>query len=130
MLKAGLCLVLVLSLSLAKTTRADDVEIANDVRCILVGLQVVQSPDPAQQQGAVVMTMYFLGRLQAITPHAELEDQLSEQLVYMSKAAAFQAEAARCGQALKQQGVLVQQVGNRILLPNRNPADKSPSPLP
>jgi hypothetical protein len=130
MRRAGLWAVLSLGVSLHQVALADAIEIPDDVRCIFVGLQAVQSTDPAVQQSAVVVAMYFLGRLESIAPQANLEELLMKESVSMSKPTVFQAEAARCSLALKDKGKLMQEVGNHLLLRGREMLDKPASPLP
>ncbi len=130
MRKIGLLLVLLLGVSLHRAALADDSEVADDVRCIYVGVQAVQSDDPAVQQSAIVVSMYFLGRLEVIAPHADLEELLFKESPMMSKPSVFQAQASRCGLMLKEKGKMMQQVGTHLVLRRADATGKKDSDLP
>ena len=127
---AGLWVFLLCGVSLHQAVLADASEITDHVRCIDVGLGASQSTDPARQQGAVVVAMYFLGRLESLIPQANLEDLLIKESPAMSKPSVFQAEATRCGLTLKDKGRMMQQVGNRMLLRDKETLENQASPLP
>lgn len=127
---AGLWVLLLWGVSLHQAALADTSEITDDVRCIYVGLEAAQSTDPAKQESAVVVAMYFLGRLDSLMPQANLEDLLIKESPAMSKPSVFDAEATRCGLTLKVKGRMMQQVGNRLLLRDRETLENRASPLP
>jgi hypothetical protein len=126
----GLWLLLLCGISLHQAALADASEVTDVVRCIFVGLEAAQSPDPARQQGAVVVAMYFLGRLDSLMPQANLEDLLNKESAAMNKPSVFQAEANRCGLTLKEKGRMMQQVGNRLMLRDEETQQNPSSPLP
>jgi len=134
MQRFGLLLALILlpllGVSRYRTAFAGDNEIADDVRCIYVGVQASQSADPARQWSAVAAAMYYLGRLDAIAPQSDLLALLLKESASMSKASVFQSEASRCGLALTEKGKMIQQVGTELLLRGREKPEKEASPLP
>jgi hypothetical protein len=130
MRRFGLLLALLCGVSLGRAAPADESEIIDDVRCIYVGIQAVQSDDPAVQQSAIVVSMYFLGRLEVIAPHADLEELLFKESPAMSKTSVFKTEASRCSLTMKDKGKLMQQVGTHLVLRHRDPAEPKSSDLP
>jgi len=127
---AGLWVLLLWGISLHQAALADASEITDDVRCIYVGLEAAQSTDPARQESAVFVAMYFLGRLESLIPQANLEDLLIKESPAMNKPSVFEAEATRCGLTLKDKGRMMQQLGNRMMLRDRETLEKQGSPLP
>lgn len=126
----GFWMLLLWSVSLHQTALADASEVTDVVRCIYVGLEAAQSTDPGTQQGAVVVAMYFLGRLDSLDPQANLEDLLTKESPAMNKASVFESEATRCGLTMKAKGRMMQQIGNRLILRDKETQEKQASPLP
>ncbi len=134
MRRAGLLVVLLLGVSLHRAAYAEDMqntkEITDDVRCIVVGLQAAQTTDPARQQSAAMVAMYFLGRLDAIAPQAHLEELMMSESASMHEPAVLQAEATRCGKTLVDKSTMMRRVGNQLMQPGKEMPEKEASPLP
>ena len=79
---------------------AQDAAIA-DVRCLAVGLYSAANEDAGQRTAGMMMTAYYLGRLDGRTPdydlktHFDLKAHLTEEVRKLTTAQ-MQTEAARC----------------------------------
>jgi hypothetical protein len=93
---------------LAVPARADDTE--NDVRCMVVSLSLMSSPDKAMQVAGTIAQMYWLGRLDGRTPDMDLENRLLADASQM-KPEDIRNEAIRCGQILTARGKTMTDIG-------------------
>ncbi len=84
----------------ATGAKAQDAAIA-DVRCLAVGLYSAASEDAGQRTAGMMMTAYFLGRLDGrpadfdLKTHFDLKAHMIEEVKKLTTAQ-MQAEAARC----------------------------------
>jgi hypothetical protein len=85
-----------------------------DVRCLAVGLRISQSPDPAQKNAGLMVTLYYLGRLDGRTPTLGLEDLIAQEIEKMNDAV-FRAEAMRCGNHLTVRGQQLTEIGEDLV---------------
>ncbi len=84
-----------LSLGAASTgARAQDANAA-DVRCLVVGLYTASGNDADQRTAGMMMTAYYLGRLDGRTPDLDLKTRLTDEVRRLTTAQ-LQAEGARC----------------------------------
>lgn len=80
---------------------ATDRQSSVDVRCILVAMHMASSGVPVQRGAAMMVAMYYFGRLDDRSPHADIE-QLIETEAGKMTLAELRASAARCGKALEE----------------------------
>jgi hypothetical protein len=78
-------------------------ETSDDIKCLAIGFKLAASPDPDDQSVGLLSTMYWLGKLDGMTPKVDLEKQMQEGAFDM-KAADERAEALHCAAALKPRG--------------------------
>ena len=102
---------------------------AVDVRCLVVGIQMSRSLDATQHSSAMMVVMYYLGRLDRAVPGPNLEGLVANTASQMSTSE-FQTEAARCGTSLIEKGQLLQQIGSNLTLKNQKQGEKKPGPSP
>jgi hypothetical protein len=111
--------VLVAILSLLSTeARAQDVETIADVRCVIVGVLLVQKADPAQRTAGSMLSMYYIGRLDGRVPKLDLEELILKEGGTMTNAD-FGAEAKRCGETLAARGQEITRIGQDIVARER-----------
>ena len=91
----GLMLAAALSFGAASTgARAQDAS-AGDVRCLVVGLYTASGNDADQRTAGMMMTAYYLGRLDGRMPDLDLKTRLADEVRKLTTAQ-LQAEGARC----------------------------------
>ena len=78
-------------------------ETSDDIRCLAIGLKLASSPDPDDQSVGLLTTMYWLGKLDGVTPRVDLEKQMQDGAFDM-KETDEKTEALRCAGALKPRG--------------------------
>ena len=78
-------------------------ETGDDIKCLAIGLKLAASPDPDDQSVGMLTTMYWLGKLDAVTPKVDLEKQMQDGAFDM-KEADEKDIALRCAAALKPRG--------------------------
>jgi hypothetical protein len=83
-----------------------------DIRCVIVAMQISISDDPAQRTGGNMLAMYYVGRLNQY-PAKALEDAIFKQLPGITPDS-FKSEADRCGRILMEKGQVLTQIGNSI----------------
>lgn len=84
-----------------------------DVRCLAVGLVLIQSTDPQQHASGQGLTFYFLGRLDGRTPNFDLESVIYTTAHGMTESD-IRAEAQRCGGIMVVRGQELVAMGQRV----------------
>lgn len=90
--------------------RATDREVVADVKCVVVGLRMMQMTAQQQQGAGTMVALYYLGRLDSRVPDAEADGLIESEAEKMA-AAEFRANAVRCGKGLALRGKEIQKVG-------------------
>jgi len=83
MIRAGLALLLALAPTAAMAGPEED---AADVRCVVIGAEMSQDKDPDTSKGGSVILFYFLGRLDARSPTADLKALITQEATRMAAA--------------------------------------------
>ena len=99
-----------LAIGLCEKAYASDRQTVADVRCVVVGLRMVKMTMPQQRAAGMMLSVYYLGRLDGRAPHANIE-QLIEREVGKMTLTEFRANATRCGKALTRKGQELQKIG-------------------
>jgi hypothetical protein len=108
---------------LAAPAWADDTE--DDVRCVVLSLEMVTSSDDAVKNAGALVAMYYLGRLDGRTPDVNLEDKIKAEIGAMTPDV-VQATAARCSMTLRARGLALTQMGKDIQQNGEAPAPPAP----
>lgn len=111
-MKISIALVLAISMAWG-TAHAANAESIADVRCIVVAMNVSKELDPARQSAAMMIALYYLGRLDGRGSEPDVENLIAKEAAKMS-AAELRAEAERCGAALTTKGNEIQRIGDRL----------------
>lgn len=113
------CLVL---MSLDATAWAQDAQTEADFRCMAVMAKINQLPDQTRRLESFLGGYYFLGRLQALVPTADLGSRTAAAYNKMS-AADFLSETARCEQEVRANGHAMVEIGNAMPKAQPNTAE-------
>ena len=106
------CVLLVIGI--CEKAHASDRQTVADVRCVVVGLRMIQMTMPQQRAAGMMLAMYYLGSLDGRASHADI-GKLIEREVGKMNPAEFRASAARCGKALARKGKEIQQIGAALV---------------
>lgn len=97
-------------IGLCQAVCASDREVVADVRCVVVGLRMVQMTAPQQQAAGMMLAAYYLGRLDSRAPDEGVEGLIKTKAEKMT-AVEFRANAVRCGKTLTLKGQEIQRIG-------------------
>ena len=91
-----------------------DPEAISDVRCIVVGLRFSRAADSTQRSAGLMLSLYYIGRLDGHVPGYDLEDAIVQQMKTMTLAD-FASEARRCGGSLQDKGKQITEIGQHLI---------------
>lgn len=112
----------------ADTKSTAAASIAGDVHCVVIGLILFRSTDTTAQTAGLIMTYYYLGRLDGRTPKPDLEHLISVEAKKMTPAD-MQADQARCGTELDAKSRALQLIGQHASI-GVQPAAPAPAAAP
>ncbi len=123
------CLLAIGLLLMVSTLRAEpqDAQTIGDVRCVVVGIRVSAAPDAAQHSAGLMLSLYYIGRLDGRAPTLNIEDLIIQQITTMT-GADFSSEAKRCGASLTAKGQEITHIGKDIIDRGKQTSDKSAPP--
>lgn len=107
---AGILAAVGMLVGLCQAVCAADQQVAADVRCVVVGLRMVQMTTPQPRAAGMMLAVYYLGRLDNRAPDAEVERLIEREAEKMTEAE-FRAGATQCGKALTLKGQEIQKIG-------------------
>lgn len=102
-----------LSLAAAPETAKAPDDAGDDLRCLIVSLQMAASDVPEAKAAGLSASFYWMGRVDARVADSELEDRMMAEIGKL-KTEELRGEGQRCAQALIQRGHLMQDIGNDI----------------
>lgn len=111
----------------AATAPASDSDVISDVRCIVVGAAMAGTQDQTAKSSGIMLTLYYIGRLEGRAPNVDLEQLILEQSSAMTKSE-FGAEATRCGSHLADKGREITRIGQDLVAREKKPAEASDNP--
>jgi hypothetical protein len=94
--------------------RAQGAETIADVRCVIVGIRFAGMTDAAQHSAGMVLSMYYIGRLDGRAPKLDIEELIIKEVSAMTESD-YGSEAKRCGGSLTAKGQEVTRIGKDIL---------------
>lgn len=112
-------LLTVMLLCFVPSANADSVAASNaeDAQCIILGARLLRSENPQYRKSGRMLVVYFLGRINGRTPHADLAAMIEKEATRMTEAA-FKGAMSRCGAELSAGGAELAQIG-MLLQSNR-----------
>jgi hypothetical protein len=102
-----------LTLSSGQAT-AQDAETIADVRCIIVGMRFAGMVDPTQQSAGMMLSLYYIGRLDGRVPKLDIEELMIKEVSKMTTSD-YGSEAKRCGASLTDKGQEITRIGKDII---------------
>jgi len=108
--RAGVLAAVGMLMGLCQVVFASDRQAVADVRCVVVGLRMVEMTTPQPRAAGMMLAIYYLGRLDSGAPDAEVEGLIEKEAREMTEAQ-FRANAVRCGKALSLKGQEIQKIG-------------------
>lgn len=106
-------LVAVLGLVSVRAGAQEAVNIA-DIRCVVVGMRLSGMASSPDQSRGILLTLYYMGRLDGRVPQLDIEDLLIEESSKMTNSD-YAAEAKRCGAGLAEKGQQITKVGTDLI---------------
>jgi hypothetical protein len=100
---------------LATTARADSVntQTAADAQCMVIGARLSASSDPQQRVPGQMILMYYLGRIDGRSPHADLTGLIKSQTQKMTESD-LKSAAGRCGKEFSARGNDIVRIGSSL----------------
>jgi len=126
-MRRTLCLGLLALLPSLTPAYGQDAETTADVRCLVVGMHFSGANDAMQRSAGMMLSLYYIGRLDGHVPSFDLEDAIIQQLTKMTPAD-YSSEAQRCGGSLQAKGQQITALGKRLIERGRQMQSKSASP--
>jgi hypothetical protein len=93
-----------------QTAVAADRQAVADVRCVVVGLRMIEMTAPQQRAAGMMIALYYLGRLDGEGQETALEPLIETEAKKMTEPE-FRANAVRCGKAFTLKGQEMQKIG-------------------
>jgi hypothetical protein len=98
-----------MSIAMSGAARATDRRVVADVKCVVVGLRMMQMTAQQQQGAGTMVALYYLGRLDSRVPDSEADGLIESEAEKMD-AVDFRANAVRCGKGLALRGREIQKI--------------------
>jgi len=111
---------LALTMGLCDKSYASDPQSLADVRCVVVGMRMIEMAAPDQRAAGMMIATYYFGRLDSSLPDDGGERLIELEAVKMTLAE-FRTNAARCGEAIQKKGQEIQKIG--AILSRQNTAE-------
>lgn len=106
---------------------AQDVETIADVRCLVVGFKLAENVDAALRSAGMMLSIYYIGRLDGRVPSLDIEDLLIKEVTTMTPTD-YGSEAKRCGASLADKGQEITRIGKDMIERKQNMLDKPIAP--
>jgi hypothetical protein len=101
---------MVFATAISNHALAADASVVSDTRCVIVGMQLSSVANSPQVTKGILMTMYYLGRLDGRLQEVDLQSLIVGELKKMSDAD-FASAKSRCDTELNAKGNEVTQIG-------------------
>jgi hypothetical protein len=98
------------------SVRAEAQEAVNiaDIRCVVVGMKLSEMVNSPDQSRGILLTLYYIGRLDGRVPQLDIENLLIEENSKMTSSD-YASEAKRCGTGLAEKGQQITKVGKDLI---------------
>ena len=91
--------------------RAD--ETSDDVRCLVIFMQMSNAQAQAAQTGGLIGSFYYMGKLDGRAQGTDLEKLILDETTQMTEAS-FKADAKRCGDDMTRRGQAAADLGKAL----------------
>ena len=109
-----LSMLLAVSGLVSSGSEAQDAATIADIRCVIIGMQLSAVTNSPQQTQGIVLTWYYIGRLDGRMPKLDIESLLIEETSRMTSSD-YSSETKRCGAALAAKGQQVNKIGKDLI---------------
>jgi hypothetical protein len=106
-------LLVILSLVSLRAEAQDAATIA-DIRCVIVGMRLSEPVNSPQHSRGLLLTWYYIGRLDGRAQKHDIETLLIEEAGKMT-ASDYASEVTRCGASLAERGQQIIQIGKDLI---------------
>lgn len=89
-----------------------------DVRCVVVGMRMIEMATPQQRSAGMMLAVYYLGRLDGYAPRTDIDPLIETEEKRMTTAE-FRVNATRCGKALTAKGQEIAKISAAL---SKNPS--------
>jgi hypothetical protein len=86
---------------------------SDDVRCLVIFMQMSNAQAPAAQTGGLIGSFYYMGKLDARSRDLDLEKLILTEVANMSENS-FKQDAARCGNDMTKRGQAAADLGKAL----------------
>ncbi len=93
---------------------AQDAETIADVRCLIVGMKFAGMAEPTQHSAGMMLSMYYIGRLDGRVPKLDIEELMIKEISTMTTSD-YGSEAKRCGAGLTDKGQEITRIGKDMV---------------
>ena len=91
-------------------TRSQSADTIADVRCVAVGIGLARKTSALENSTGMMLTLYYIERLDGRTQRINLEDLLIDEISRMTPAD-YESEAKRSGMGLAEKGRQITSIG-------------------
>lgn len=102
-----------LASGLCRPAHGSDRQTGADVRCVVVGMRMIEMATTQQRGAGMMLAVYYFGRLDGYTSRTDI-DSLIEREARKMTVAEFRANATRCGKALTAKGQEIAKIGENL----------------
>jgi hypothetical protein len=99
---------------MATAAVAQDAVTIADIRCVIVGMQLSGMANSPQQPRGILLTLYYIGRLDGRSPKLDIEHLIIEETRRMADAD-YASEEKRCGAGLTEKGQQITEIGKHLV---------------
>lgn len=104
---------------ICSSAQASNDESSADVRCVLVSINMGASGTAAQRAAAIMVAMYFFGRLDARLPRSDVERLIASESKKITRAE-LRTSATYCGTMIEEKGQEFARLGKDFERLNQN----------
>lgn len=113
LLKAFLILTFLLSLACVSGAQSTESDRDTNLRCLAIGIELAGSSDEQQRNSGTVMSLYYLGRVDASNAKIDLSARIKSELVVLSPRS-LRTNEITCGATLAARGAVLKAVGDHL----------------
>jgi hypothetical protein len=86
---------------------------SDDVRCLVIFMQMSNAPAQGAQTGGLIGSFYYMGKLDGRSQGLDLEKMILTEVANMSETS-FKADASRCGSDMTKRGQAAADLGKAL----------------
>lgn len=99
---------------MATSVGAQDAVTISDIRCVVVGMRLSGMANSPQQPRGILLTLYYIGRLDGRSSKLDIEHLIIEETRRMADAD-YPSEEKRCDSGLVEKGQQITDIGKHLI---------------